>query len=152
MNKVEFVNALQAQRERLEAALAGLSEAQITKPGANGQWSVKDLLAHLTHWEQGMVDNLERIARGEAIQDDEGGTVDATNDQVYVRNRERPLADVLADFRETHRRLLDTLQALLEETLDGPSPYESQDGRRLWQYVAGESLEHYKEHIGQIHP
>jgi uncharacterized protein (TIGR03083 family) len=150
MNKDEFVTTLRSQRERLEAALAGLSEAQITRPGANGQWSVKDLIAHLTYWERGMVDILEQIARGEPIQDEEG-TAAAINDRIYVRNRERPLADVMADFRETHRRLLDALQALPDETLNGPSPFEPPDGKRLWEYIAGESFRHYKEHIDQIH-
>jgi uncharacterized protein (TIGR03083 family) len=151
MNKTEFITTLRAQRERLEAALAGLSEAQITRPGANGQWSVKDLVAHLTYWERGMVDILEQIARGEPIQDDETGTTDAINVRVYARNRERSLADVLADFRESYRRLLGALQALPDETLNGPSPFEPPDGKRLWEYIAGESFRHYKEHIDQIH-
>jgi len=151
MNKAELITTLRSQRERLEAALAGLSEAQITKPGANGQWSVKDLIAHLTYWERGMVDVLEQIARGEPIQDDEAATTDAINVRVYARNRERALTDVLADFQETYRRLVNSLQALPEETLSGPSPYESQDGKRLWEYIAGESFNHYAEHIDQIH-
>jgi uncharacterized protein (TIGR03083 family) len=151
MNKAGLIDALRSQRERLEAALAEMNEAQITKPGDASHWSVKDILAHLTYWERTMVDNLERTARGEPPQD-EAGTTDAINDRVYVRNRARPLADVLADFRQTYQRLLDNIQTLPEETLNGPSPFESQKGKRLWEYVAGESLEHYKDHIEQIHP
>jgi uncharacterized protein (TIGR03083 family) len=152
MNKAELIDALRSQRERLEAALAGMSEAQIAKPGTADHWSVKDILAHLTFYERQLIDNLERAKRGEPPQEEEAETTDALNARVYARNRERPLADVLADFHQTYRRLLDVLQVLPEEILLGPSPFETPEDQRMWQYVAGDSFKHYQQHLDEIHP
>jgi hypothetical protein len=31
---------------------AGLSDSQILEPGVQGRWSVRDILAHVTTWEE----------------------------------------------------------------------------------------------------
>jgi len=35
-----------------QASYAGLSDAQLMEPGVTGDWSVRDILAHVTTWEE----------------------------------------------------------------------------------------------------
>ena len=40
---------------------AGLSEAQLTMPGVTGKWSVRDILAHVTTWEEEALKHLPLV-------------------------------------------------------------------------------------------
>ena len=50
LDKAELLANMQAGYNSFEALLAGLNENQMTTPGVNGAWSVKDNLAHLSAW------------------------------------------------------------------------------------------------------
>ncbi len=127
----------------LEESFAGLSEAQLTAPGPEG-WSVKDHLAHIATWERILlVAHLQGRSFAEAAGMDDA-TAKATeemtaetglNDWFLQRDRGRPLADVLADVRETHARLLEALEDAEFAAL-----------RERMGHVIGNTYEHYDEH------
>jgi hypothetical protein len=50
--KTDLLTEIRTQRRHLENNLAGLTPAEMCQPGVCGDWSVKDVLAHLTAWEQ----------------------------------------------------------------------------------------------------
>ena len=50
-DKAALLAMIQAGYEQLEVLLATLSPEQMTIPGVNGSWSVKDNLAHLAAWQ-----------------------------------------------------------------------------------------------------
>src|SRR5436305_15293199 len=43
---------------------AGLSDAQLMKPGVTGDWSVRDILAHVSTWEEEALTHLPLILEG----------------------------------------------------------------------------------------
>ncbi|HEV7126446.1 MAG TPA: maleylpyruvate isomerase N-terminal domain-containing protein, partial [Ktedonobacterales bacterium] len=47
-----------------QASYAGLPDAQLLEPGVMGDWSVKDILAHVTTWEQEALKHLPLIIEG----------------------------------------------------------------------------------------
>jgi hypothetical protein len=149
MKKQELLDTLRAERTRLENALAALTEAQITKQGANGDWSVKDVIAHIVYWEQTMLKNIETGLRGETLTPG-GETVDAINARAYKESQDRPLADILADFRQSYQQVVDKIESLPENSLNAPTPFNPQSNTRLWKYIAGESYDHYADHIAHI--
>ena len=57
--KAELIKRIQAERSRFSGAISGLSEAQMEAPGAEAEWSVKDIAAHLMFWQQRAVFLLE---------------------------------------------------------------------------------------------
>ncbi len=90
------------------ASYAGLPETLLTEPGVTGDWSVKDILAHATTWEEEALKHLPVII--------EGGTppryathggIDAFNARMTERKRTLPLSEIARHLDETHRRLLD---------------------------------------------
>src|SRR5690348_17195004 len=94
------------EHAQLEALLGQIAEADQTRSGVTGTWSVKDHLAHLTWWEQrvirmlgGAPDPIDAIPGGEKSEDD-------INAYVYAQNRERPLAEVRAAFDASYREML----------------------------------------------
>lgn len=150
MTKAKIMNLIQSERESLERVLAGLSEEQMTQPGVESSWSVKDIMAHITDWEQRMVGWIEDSLRGEVPQRPAPGMtwddLDRLNEQIYLLNRDRDLRDVLADFHRSYEGALVTVEALTEEDLIDPQRFAWREGTPLWHMVAGNTWEHYQEH------
>src|SRR5215813_12604694 len=113
-DKAELLANIQAGYEQLEAVLASLSEEQMTIPGVNSTWSVKDNLAHLAVWQSYQAARQEGTLDGREPPDPAPGleTEDEENEYFYQQHKDRPLADVLADFRVSYQRVLAATEAL----------------------------------------
>ena len=152
MNKSEFLDALRAERARLESKLASLSESQLTERPSPEAWSIKDNLAHLTYWEQYMLEKVKRAAeQGETPQwvTDEEET--ALNARIFEENKDRPLAEVLADVRRSFEQVVAQVQSLSEEELTDQASFAWMKNEPLWKYIEAEACgEHYHEHLGSF--
>ena len=50
MNKSELLNGVREEYRQWEALLNQIGEARMDQPGAAADWSIKDIVAHLTGW------------------------------------------------------------------------------------------------------
>ena len=96
---------------------AGLSDSQLTEPGVTGTWSVKDLIAHVTWWEEEALKHLPLIIKGGTPPrySTKFGGIDAFNAQMTEQKRGLSLSEVLTQMDETHRQLVDYVQTAPEE-------------------------------------
>ena len=104
---------LEAQIQDLEHLLADLPESSGAFRYAEGKWSVKELLGHLTDTERIMAYRLLRIARGDQT------PLAGFDQDDYVRNGHadaRPLRELAAEFTAVRRATL-----ALVRSLDDPS-------------------------------
>ena len=116
MKKYQMFQKLEQAWTALKESYAGLSDAQLTEPGAIGEWSVKDILAHVTIWEEEALKYLPLIlAGGRPPRYVQSGGIDAFNAQKAEQKRHMALSEVLRQLEETHRRLIDYLQSVPEE-------------------------------------
>ena len=158
MSKLELLETLRSERERWEALLAEADGPQMEQPGVAGDWSVKDIVAHVTAYERGLVEWLEAALRGESLEfpDLDHPDVDQRNAAIFSENRDRPLRDVLLESRQVFQRLLELIQALPEEELMDPDRTEWfvrprwNESRPLWKCIADDSYKHYHQHIPGI--
>ncbi len=150
MTKEKIVENVQRERESLEKTLAQLSNEQMTRTGVESDWSVKDILAHITDWEQRMVRWIDESLRGEVPERPAPGMtwddLDRLNEQTYLKNRDRPLDDVLSGFDSSYQQTLKTVKGLTEEDLIDPDRFAWREGDPLWHMVAANTWWHYKEH------
>lgn len=146
-DKTELLANIQAEYDQLEALLASLREEQMTIPGVNGSWSVKDNLAHLTAWQSYQAARQEGILDGTEPPDPAPGleTEDEVNEYFYQQHKDRPLAEVLSDFRVSYQRVLAATQALSWEALNQPFPWYD-NGVPVGAYTLGNTYGHYKVH------
>ncbi len=108
----KLLNRLDTAWTAFTRSYAGLSDARLTEPGVTGDWSVKDILAHVTTWEAEALKHLPLIIEGgRPPRYVTYGGIDAFNARMTEQKRELPLADVLRQQDETHRRLLDFIQS-----------------------------------------
>ncbi len=125
MDRHQLLERLDKAWTALKASYAGLSDAQMTEPGVVGAWSVKDILAHVTTWEEESLKYLPLIATGGrpprySVQ---YGGVDAFNAQMAEQKRRLSLSEVLKQLDETHHRLVDYIQAVPEEQFTRETPF-----------------------------
>ena len=120
MNRVRMLTRIEEPWSALKAAYGGLSEAEMLAPGVTGTWSVKDIIAHVTTWEEEALAHLPVILAGgrpPRYSVTHGG-INAFNALTTQRNRDVPLAEVLRRRDDTHRRLLEFIQTVPEAEFD----------------------------------
>jgi hypothetical protein len=92
---------------------AGLSASQLLEPGVAGAWSVRDILAHVTTWEEEALTHLPLILKGgkPPRYSVKYGGINPFNAQMTEQKRSLSLPEVLRQLDETHRRLIDFIQS-----------------------------------------
>jgi hypothetical protein len=150
MTKAKILTLIQTERHVLESVLVKLDEEQMTRPGFENNWSVKDIMAHITDWERRMVSWIEESLRGEVPQRPAPGMawddLDRLNEQTYELNKGRALSDVLADFHRSHEQVWQAVESMTEEDLVDPQRFAWREGDPMWHMVAANTWEHYREH------
>lgn len=142
--KPAFLTRVRTARGELNQAISGLSEEQLTREATIGDWSVKDVLAHLAAWTGEAAMAVERALRGETVGPLVTESVDEWNARRVEERRRLPLVDVVQEFNETHDRLLDALESAPEDAIPlGPAGWDQ--SARLWWLT-----EHDGEHLGAL--
>ncbi len=153
VDKASILDELRSKYVALEAILAPLDEAQMTKTGVIGDWSIKDILAHITAWHHRLLARLHAARHNEEPTisgPDSEEEMDRLNEQFYKENKSHPLADVLGGFRSSYLQIVEAVQAMPEEDLIDPHRFAWLNGDSLRQLVAGDTYDHYEEHRQQI--
>jgi uncharacterized damage-inducible protein DinB len=140
----EVLKLVRSGRAELEAALARIPEKRIEEPLLDGGWSAKDLMAHVAHWEMAFLSNLGEPPPPVLNQ----GSEEATNRAVFEYHRGRGLADVRREFEDVHSRLVERVSQFDDDGLNA-QPVVGRD-TVVWQFVAGETWQHYPSHIAQL--
>lgn len=117
MRKEQLLDKLDNAWTELKDSYAGLSTAHMTEPGVVGDWSVKDILAHVTTWEEEALKHLPHILAGEKPPrySVTYGGIDAFNALMTEQKRALPLVEILRQMDETHVRLVTYVQNAPEQ-------------------------------------
>ena len=99
MKRAELLAQLNSEQKAWEALLAEIGEDRMQEPGVQGEWSIKDIVAHLTAWRRRTVGRLEAVASGQPepkaqwpadLKDD-----DEINAWFHERDRSRSVREAL---------------------------------------------------------
>ena len=144
MNRSELLGRIETRWQALLASYAGLTDAQMTAPGVVGAWSIKDIIGHVSVWEEEALAHLPVVlaSRRPPRYSVTHGGINAFNAVMTQRNRDLPLRDVLRRRDETHRRLLEFVARVPEAECAGDTRFR----RRLRLDTYG----HYAVHTRAI--
>ena len=153
--KVQIITTLRDEFNRWDGLLTGISEEQIAASNFIGLWSIKDIVAHLTTWQQISVARMEaaRYSREPEYpkwppeydlesEDD----VDKINTWIYGIHHERPWSDIHREWRERYLRFLEFGDTIPEIDLLDRGRYPWLKGYPLSAVLHG-SYEHHEEHL-----
>ena len=131
-SKAQLLDDLRDEQARWEALLQDIGEEHMTQPGVAADWSIKDIVAHLTGWRQRTVGRLRAALRHEPAPPPPWPphlqTDDEINAWIYAASRDRPLADVLRESRNVFQQLVETLDAFPEAELLDPTRFPWWEG------------------------
>jgi len=148
LNKTQLLDETRQEAEALRQFLSGLSAEQMTQPGALGEWSAKDVLAHLYEWQQMFFGWYEAGLRGEKpavpAEGYKWSQLPALNQAIYTRYQERPLDEITAAFWDSHAKTLALIESLSDETLTAPGLYPWMNQNSLIAYLTANTGSHYR--------
>jgi uncharacterized protein (TIGR03083 family) len=154
------------------SAIAAIHEDTLTTPGTLGEWSVRDVIAHVGADERWMAGQMEALRAGEpptalsCYGSDEplpAGfdliTQDGRNAWQHERLRGFSLAEVRAMAAESHARLIAVIESLSDAQLTEEltiadlgtagwirRPNAGESGWPLWEWLRGVTYHHYADH------
>ena len=144
MDRQQLLKRLDKAWAELEESYAGLSDPQLMQPGVTGTWSVRDVLTHVTTWEEEALKHLPLIIKGgrPPRYSTQYGGIDAFNALMTEQKRHLALSDVLHDLHEIHDRLIRYVHEVPEELLTRETRFR----RRL----RLDTYNHYPKHAKAI--
>jgi hypothetical protein len=157
----DAVRLLAEQHAELAALFAELDEDAFVRRGTigGGDWSAKDLAAHMGIWEAFAVEAMDAFGRGErpAFEDrftDPGGG-DRVNDEGVRRFLDTPASNVLERFDDLHRRVVSAIGATSDEGWTDDYPFDPEDrmlGDRVGSLLGSEAggFTHASAHLPDL--
>ncbi len=153
MTTAQLIEAMRTARSNWEALLAEAGTARLTEPGVEGDWSLKDIIAHITYFETWAADNVMAFRTGAPRPQAEfkGLEVDEENARLYERFRARPLADVLQESLASFQYSIEAVQGLRDEDLHDPKFTRAPDADwTAFDLIEGDTFEHYNDHSTSV--
>ena len=142
MDKQRLLRRLDRAWAALKESYAGLSEPRLGEPGVTGDWSVKDVLAHVTTWEGEALRHLPLIlAGGRPPRYVRYGGIDAFNAKMTEEKRGLSLSEVLRQFEDTHGHLIDFVRR---------TPEANYGNTRFPRRLRLDTYSHYPQHAKAI--
>jgi len=142
--RTRLLKRLDAAWTAFRESYAGLPDAVLLEPGVTGNWSVRDVIAHVTWWEEEALEHLPLILAGgrPPRYSTTYGGIDAFNKLKTEETKGYALSVVLRRQEETHRRLLALIDRAPDEELAG--------GARFRRRLKLDTYGHYPKHTEAI--
>ncbi|HKW58276.1 MAG TPA: maleylpyruvate isomerase N-terminal domain-containing protein [Candidatus Dormibacteraeota bacterium] len=121
-NREDLLHHYRESRQRLLAAIDGLTEEEMSEPTIDG-WAVKDHLAHLALWDDIRAAEVERISAGfDSAWKMTEHQDDVHNATGYELRRSMSVAQARWELDRSRGKLLDAIASAPPDALD-PSRY-----------------------------
>ena len=117
MDRSHLLKRLEEAWNALQASYAGLSDSEMLELGVTGDWSIKDIIAHVTAWEEESLAHLPLVLAGgkPPRYSVTYGGIDAFNAQMTEQKRSLSLPEVLRQRDDVHRRLIAFIEGVSED-------------------------------------
>jgi mycothiol maleylpyruvate isomerase-like protein len=147
MDPESLIEELARERAAFFEALASVSEESMTTPGLDGDWSGRELIAHVGYWTGHAGELIHEVEQGRI---DEVGVgqppTDEVNETVARIARTTGLATVRRREAASFDALVDGMRRMEPSLLDLVLP----DGASVAQGIREDGAEHYRQHADEL--
>lgn len=145
-------------RERLLASFEGLSDDLLLQSGACGEWSVRDLLAHVAAWDRATTEAFRMMLKGERprLLDLEDEEIQAFNVEHHAQTLNSSLEEVRAELEASREEMLSVLRDIDNAAIFAPAPGDEHADLSIASCVSvqvahdeehAETIEDWREHL-----
>lgn len=148
-SKREFVESVDKEHRALAELVNSLPRSRYGEAGVWGDgWTIHDLLAHLTEWEQMFLGWYRTAQDGEhPILPAQGFRWNETprlNQAIWAKHHLKPGTKVIDEFKASYQEISSLIQQLSEEELLTPGHYAWTGKHPLTTYLAPNTCSHYR--------
>lgn len=153
MTKAELLEWLREEYRQWEALLDQIGPARMDQPGVNGDWSIKDLVAHMSVWQPKLTNQIQAAQRGDpeppppwpaGLQTD-----DEINAWIYESSKGRSVREVLDESQLIFRQFLAVVEGLPEDVRIEQVHHQGRSYHLVWlgdqRFPVGEFFDHYHD-------
>lgn len=133
--KAEFFECELVTWDKLNALVAGLPKSVLVQPGAAGDWSVKDVWAHLASWMKKGRSIMPMLLAGEKVP----ANIQSFNEEQYAKNRKLTLVAARRRLERERKQILVLLKKIPEEQL--------LNDEHVYTWASFTTYNHYDEHF-----
>ncbi len=143
MGREELIRRLESEFGDLLAALGGLSEETASRV-CHGDWSTKEVLAHIAGWHREMTGAFERLSRGERASPPgvDYNDTDGWNARLVEQYRGKSWEDMVEELKASKEAFVAAARLVPEERFE--------EGKTAARLLQRPGFEHYQEHIGPL--
>ena len=157
MTRDEVMKRLRTRRAAFDLRVAAIRPSALDRPAPGCPHSPKQIIAHVTAYEQLMVDRLQlgRLREETAFDRDRVGW-EAFNERIWSESALLDAEIVLERSAITFLRLLEEIAILTEEELNQLTGVAAAvdpawlGGRALWELIGIDGFDHYPMHFAQL--
>ena len=156
-----------AERAEWDALVAEVDPAAAIEPSTIGDWTFKDVVAHLAGWRQRFVDEIVAALQGTTVPNrgwphtyeesadespDGEAKTQAINDWMYEQSRHRTYNQVLAEYALQWTTIQAALDLMPDDLLTDPTALATLGGQSLADTLTGpDAFSHFHdEHEAEI--
>ena len=147
-DKKTTLQLLDTEYANFQDAIKGLDRDQLQRV-FYGDWSVRDIVAHMLGWEREMAEALRRIARGERPTPEgvDYSNADEWNAKFSARLRQQLPTTVLAEWGQVHQTFVKAAEAVPGDRFGAGEDGKPKTVNRI---VETTGYGHYREHAPPI--
>jgi uncharacterized damage-inducible protein DinB len=144
----EILDYLKYGRSMLLESIEGLSQRELTEAPIYGNWTIKDVLAHVIGWDKRVLKTLPLMVQGRA-NEVPGVDVEAFNRQSVEAAKDKTFTELFSEIQATHQQILDFISELDHMEIDRR---HERNGRiiTIRSYVIEIMVEHERQHAVEI--
>jgi uncharacterized damage-inducible protein DinB len=148
VTKTRVVDQIRYWHSQWEQALEAIPHEKLTEP-VLGEWSVKDLITHLTWYERQMVETIH--GRAVSVSEPADYPRDQLNQQIFEQHRSQSLDEARRDQRQVQRQLLQAVEQLEDQDLNDPTRIRGLPSeKKLWELLESRIWVHYMIHTEDL--
>lgn len=159
--KADALQQIEDARAHWHHLVNEVGEDRMEQPSLPGEWTFKDLAAHLTFWREWTVARIEAGPGGEAAtlwpsglttykpDDPDATNWDPINAWVYAQQKDRSVRDVLDDAESSFNHLVTAVAGLPANVVETPRRFAWLGDEALAEAEFGEHLR--EEHEADVH-
>ena len=153
MLKSDLITNLEESRDTFLGVLDSIPQLILKTEAVIGDWTVKDILAHLSRWEAEIIRLIWQIKQQNNPKNfhwDTNLNIDKQNQIWYLESKARDYELILDDYHSVRYQTLARIDDITEQDLKViVSGYESK-GKPLINWIAEFTFEHEREHLDNI--
>lgn len=149
MKKIEFMEMIRSARNALDTLLSKFNQEQMDMSPDEKDWTLKDVIAHISWYEDEMV----HVLRQHALEGSDWWELplDERNAAIYASSRNDDLAGIVTKEAQTYQTMLELLEELDESDLNDSLAFKGMPADwQPWSVIASNTYEHYQDHQDQI--